>query len=114
MIVDGGAADQPLHHLPIEPERASFLQAETAAGLRAHRTQHFLLRAQIVLRRDLGIADADQSLPAVTPENVGDSPYRKADHQHAHEDHAKRPASPFAQSVECHALTFHSCLPKPR
>ena len=104
MIVDGRAADQPFQHLPIEPERARLLQAEAAAGLRAHRAQHFLLRAQIILRRDLGVADTDQGLFAVAGENIGDAPDREADHQQADEDHAERPSSPFAQSVECHAF----------
>jgi hypothetical protein len=103
MGVDRGTADEPLQDPRVESGGARFLQAKAAPSLLAHGPQHFLLRSCVILRADIRIADADQSLPAVTGEDVGNAPNGKAHHQEADQDQTKRLCRALAQCIECHA-----------
>ena len=101
--VDRGTADKPLQHAILEPSLARLLHGEAAAGVGAHHAQDVALRARIFLLRDLGIADLDQGLAAIAPENVGNSPNGEAYDEQAHQDHAEQAACSFSQIIKYHA-----------
>ena len=98
--VDRGAADKPLQHAVVEPGLTRFLDREGAAGVGTHHAQDVALRPRIFLRRDLGIADLDQGLGAIAPENVGNSPNGEADDEQAHQDHAEQAGCSFSQIIK--------------
>ena len=79
--------------------RASWIE-RAAAGVGTHHAQDVALRPRIFLWRDLGIADLDQGLAAIAPENVGNSPNGEADDEQAHQDHAEQAARTFSQIIK--------------
>jgi hypothetical protein len=103
MSINRRAADEALKHARIETGSARLLEAQAASGLLAHGSQYVLLRAQIILRVDFCVADADQGPLAVAPKNVGDAPDRKTNYQETDQDQAECPCRAFAQCVEYHA-----------
>src|SRR5665648_124994 len=113
MGVESGPPDQPRQHLAVESERARLLQTEAPPGLCAHRHEHILLSAHILLRADLQAADGDNVLCAVALEPSGGKPNDEARNQYEDKPYADDASCALAQSVECHAFTtFHSLFAK--